>query len=165
MKSNQKSFLIFYLIFLFFVIIWLSLIVATPCLLFINYSKTSFYLYSLFSGVCHQEDARSFHIFGLKMAVCSRCFSIYSGYLFGTLLFPLIYGFKKIKIPSLWVLILFSLPIAFDVLLDFTNILKNNFLSRFATGFILGNILPFYLIPGITLLLIELKIIRISKNN
>lgn len=42
-------------------------------------------LYSLFSLLCHQQPARSWHIQGEPLAVCIRCTSIYSGFLAGLL--------------------------------------------------------------------------------
>jgi len=29
--------------------------------------------------ICHQRDSRSFHVSGVRMAVCSRCFGLYAG--------------------------------------------------------------------------------------
>jgi uncharacterized membrane protein len=46
-------------------------------------------LYRMFSKICHQDDARSFHLLGHKLAVCIRCSSIYLSFLFGVLFVPL----------------------------------------------------------------------------
>ena len=59
--------------------IWCLLIVAAPLL-------RSPALYLLFSRICHQQTARSWHIFGEPFAACIRCTSIYLGFLFGALL-------------------------------------------------------------------------------
>jgi uncharacterized membrane protein len=42
-------------------------------------------LYQLFSMLCHQQPARSWHIHGEPLAVCIRCASLYFGFLAGLL--------------------------------------------------------------------------------
>ncbi len=42
----------------------------------------------LFGQLCHQLPARSFWVAGQPMAVCIRCFGIYSGLLFGWATLP-----------------------------------------------------------------------------
>jgi len=46
-------------------------------------------LYRMFSKICHQDDARSFHLLGHKLAVCIRCSSIYISFFVGVLLVSL----------------------------------------------------------------------------
>ena len=36
-------------------------------------------VYLVGAAVCHQLDARSFHLFGKQMPVCARCLGIYAG--------------------------------------------------------------------------------------
>ena len=36
--------------------------------------------------ICHQQDARSLHVNGLRMPVCARCFGLYAGGAAGALL-------------------------------------------------------------------------------
>jgi len=40
---------------------------------------------AFFSRVCHQDPARSLWVAGVPMAVCARCFGIYTGALAGSL--------------------------------------------------------------------------------
>jgi len=35
--------------------------------------------------ICHQRDARSFHVAGVRMPVCTRCFGLYTGAALGAL--------------------------------------------------------------------------------
>jgi hypothetical protein len=35
--------------------------------------------------ICHQHPDRSFHVWGVQMPVCARCFGLYSGAAFGSL--------------------------------------------------------------------------------
>ena len=82
-----------YYIILIFSFLWLLLIFLAPVLKDMGgiFADISSYLYMFFSPVCHQEDARSFHIFSEKIGVCSRCLWIYSGFTAGTVLYPLKY--------------------------------------------------------------------------
>lgn len=57
---------------------WCLAIVAAPL-----FHLTPIYL--LFSAVCHQLPARSWHVHGEPLAACIRCTSIYFGFLAGLL--------------------------------------------------------------------------------
>ncbi len=106
------------------------------------------YGYVFFATTCHQSDERSFFIFENKVAVCSRCVSVYSAFLFGVILYPVIKSLDNKILPSLWILLLFALLLFLDAVLDTLGILKNTFISRAITGSLIGFLLPFYLIPG-----------------
>ena len=43
--------------------------------------------YLIFSPFCHQISSRSFHLFGVQLAVCARCTGIYLGLLLGIIFF------------------------------------------------------------------------------
>ncbi|MBK9331505.1 MAG: DUF2085 domain-containing protein [Ignavibacteria bacterium] len=139
-----------YFFILIFSFLWLLLIISAPLLStrdgFLR--EISSYLYLFFSPVCHQEDARSFFIFGEKLGVCSRCLWIYAGFFTGTALYPLKYKLDNINTPSVIYLLIASLLLGVDVLLKWSNILQNSFITRSVTGFLIGFVLPYYLIPG-----------------
>ena len=139
-----------YFIILFFSLIWLLLVFAAPVLAASGgvYSDISSYIYIFFSSVCHQDDLRSFHIFGYELAVCSRCVSIYTGFFFGAVLYPVKFRLNNVIPPSVWFLIAALLLMLIDVLLDNSGYWSNTFLTRSLTGFVMGIVLPFYLIPG-----------------
>jgi uncharacterized membrane protein len=44
-------------------------------------------VYAFFSRICHQDPARTWHVFGQPLAVCVRCAAIYVGFLGGILLY------------------------------------------------------------------------------
>ncbi|MBL8006769.1 MAG: DUF2085 domain-containing protein [Ignavibacteria bacterium] len=111
-------------------------------------SAISDFLYVFFSKVCHQEDSRSFHFFGNKLGVCSRCVWMYAGFFTGTALYPLKYRINNTESPSTIYLYAASALVLADVIGDLTGIIGNTFLSRSVTGFIIGAVLPFFLIPG-----------------
>ena len=58
--------------------VWCLAIVAAPIFHFTP-------IYLIFSAVCHQLPARSWHIDGEPLAVCIRCTAIYYGFLAGLL--------------------------------------------------------------------------------
>jgi len=51
----------------------------------------------MFDYLCHQIPGRSFWINGQPMAVCARCFGIYSGMFTGWLILPWLYGYLDIS--------------------------------------------------------------------
>ena len=139
-----------YSAFLFFNLIWIFMIIAAPVLtdfggIFKNFSDI---LYIFFSKVCHQDESRCFYISGNIFAVCSRCFMIYAGFLTGIILYPFIYKKGNTQIPSINFLLFAVILLLADVVMDLTGIFNNTFISRSVTGFIIGIILPFYLLPG-----------------
>jgi uncharacterized membrane protein len=50
--------------------LWCLAILAAPA-----FSPS--WLYTFFSKICHQDPARSWHLFGRELPVCIRCASIY----------------------------------------------------------------------------------------
>lgn len=114
-------------------------------------------IYTFFSTTCHQEESRSFHIFGEILAVCSRCTVIYAGFFIGVLIYPIFKKLDNTQLPPVWILLSISALMLADVLFDISGIMKNTFITRSITGFLLGVILPFYLIPGFTMVYSELK--------
>lgn len=131
-------------------LIWILMIFTAPLLSGTEgfSSLISDFLYLFFSKVCHQEDSRSFHFLGNKLGVCSRCIWIYAGFFTGTALYPLKYRLNNTESPSVIFLYAASALVLADVLGDLTGIFGNTFLTRSVTGFIIGAVLPFYLIPG-----------------
>ena len=111
--------------------------------------SVSTWLYSFYSSSCHQQDSRSFHLGDSKFAVCSRCTAIYLGFLIGVIVYPFVRKLNNIDLPSLWYLFAGVALVGIDVGLDMLDIWKNTFVSRDVTGFILGLVLPFYIVPGI----------------
>ena len=135
---------------LIFSILWLVLIILAPLLLSLGngYSDIASFIYIFFSKLCHQYDDRSFHLFGYKLAVCSRCLAIYTGFLAGTLLYSILKKPDNMTPPSIWYLVGGVIILTIDILLDMTGVWLNTFISRSVTGLIVGFILPFYIIPG-----------------
>ncbi|HMQ69720.1 MAG TPA: DUF2085 domain-containing protein [Ignavibacteria bacterium] len=154
-----------YLIILLFTTLWVLLIFLAPFLMATGETgeKISSVIYLFFSKVCHQDDGRSFHMFGHILGVCSRCVWIYSGFFTGILSYPLIKKINNVKLPSVWFLIIPVVILGADVFADITGILKNTFFSRSVTGFIIGFTLVFFLYPGFLKFFYEVNLFLKNK--
>lgn len=80
--------------------------------------------------------------------MCSRCSSVYFAFLLSVVFYPFLKGIENKKLPSIWILLIVSLFVFLDAILDISEIIKNTFISRSVTGALIGFLLPFYLIPG-----------------
>ncbi len=139
-----------YLVILISGFVWLLLIFLAPLLSHpgAGSENLSSYLYLFFSKVCHQQDDRSFHLFEYKLGVCSRCVWIYAGFFLGTVIYRIKYKVNNINPPAIWLLIASVMLLISDVIFESLGVFSNTFFSRSLTGFIIGLVLPFYLIPG-----------------
>jgi uncharacterized membrane protein len=92
---------------------------------------------------------RSFDVLGEKFGVCSRCFGVYFGIVFGFLIYPFWRRIDDIEpIARIW-LFLSLVPIGVDWLLGVTGIWANTFTSRFLTGLLLGTACATFIVPAI----------------
>lgn len=102
--------------------------------------------HQIFGWVCHQIPERSFWISGQPMAVCSRCFGIYTGFTLGWIALPLIGRFNTFaKIfgkPMLIGMVLLSLM---DVTGNMLGLWQNTLVSRLVLGWLLGVAAALYL--------------------
>ena len=128
---------------------WVFLILLAPLAKANGYTNISAPLYTFFGLICHQIDARSFHVEDHPFAVCARCFGVYFGLLFGFVIYPLIRKIDEIEpLPRFW-LFLAMIPIAVDWSLGIFGIWENTHLSRFITGLILGAACAIFIIPAL----------------
>ncbi|MFZ1080735.1 MAG: DUF2085 domain-containing protein [Candidatus Kryptoniota bacterium] len=141
MKPTTRS----YLLLLALAVIYDSLFTLPPILIHFGINADLFYKF--FQPVCHQMDERSFHVFGYKLAVCSRCSSLYYGLTLGIALYPLFKSLDNIEIPSLTFLVIPSIALAVDFSVNYLDIARNNFVSRSITGGALGISTAFFLVP------------------
>jgi len=155
-KGYQK---VIYSIFLAFCLLWVTAIIIAP--LWHDGpgagGTISEYTYSFFSKSCHQIDDRSFHMWGNKLGVCSRCTAIYIAFLLGVIIYPFVRNLSNIDLPSLIFLGVGVLLLVLDAGLDIFDVVKNTFVTREITGAIIGFVLPFYLIPGTIRVFYEFK--------
>ena len=142
MKFTKRT----YLALLSLVVLWCGGILLAPAVSATVPGVSSF-LYSFYSPICHQTDARSFHLFGHKLAVCIRCSSIYGSFFLSLLVFAVTERLSARSLPNrLWIM-LAILPMVVDVLLTFTGIHVSTMLTRVVTGALFGSILPFFVVP------------------
>ncbi|MDI1240367.1 MAG: DUF2085 domain-containing protein [bacterium] len=131
------------------VAVWLLMIVLPPILAASGNTGISSPLYHFFSYICHQMPARSFHLMDHQLTVCSRCFGVYFGLLFGIAIYPLWRSVENIDpLPRMW-LFASMVPIAIDWSLGVFGIWENNHFSRFVTGLILGLGCATYIMPAL----------------
>lgn len=105
-------------------------------------------VYSFFRPLCHQLDSRSLHLFGVPLAVCSRCSSIYFGFLVGTLALPFVIDLRRPRMQGKLFFFIALAPMVFDVAAEMTGLYDGATLSRVITGGWFGLLLPFLIIPG-----------------
>jgi uncharacterized membrane protein len=130
--------------------LWCALVLLPPLFATASafFPQLSSELYKAFSTICHQDDARSFHLLGNKLAVCIRCSSIYGSFFVGVLLvpvFPKRNWFLKFS-PAFYLALM---PMALDVLLDFIGMHVSNDWTRFLTGSLFGFISAIVLTPSL----------------
>ena len=95
--------------------------------------------HQFFSQLCHQMPDRSFFLDGKPMAVCARCFGIYS--VLPALLLVLPFATFRKSIKKKWavrILVFVILIIGMDFLGDFIGLWANTHISRYITGAMLA---------------------------
>jgi uncharacterized membrane protein len=105
-------------------------------------------IYAFFSPLCHQIDARSFHLFGWPLAVCGRCAAVYFGFLIGTIGYPVAGNLLRGARPGRMFLVVAVAPMLFDVILEAAGFCESSNAVRAVTGAWFGILLPFLIIPG-----------------
>jgi uncharacterized membrane protein len=141
------------------ILLWIGALYYAPYLRSQS-SPFSGFLYAVFSPTCHQIPSRCFHVFGNPVAVCARCLGIYTGFLLGTFIFPFTRDFSKPIFPQAKLFIFLSLPIFMDATGNILGIWKSTGWIRFGTGVLLGSVLPFYFLAGLTDLFLKRKRIK-----
>ena len=127
----------------------MAAIVGAPVALARGHNLLAFAIYSSFQHLCHQLSERSFFIAGHQFAVCARCTGLYAGFTLATLCYPLLRSLRSADTPPRKWLILAAAPLAIDFSLGFFDVCANTHLSRFLTGFLLGAVAVFYVLPGL----------------
>jgi len=146
----MKAERLIYIVILFATFLWCLLIVLPPILSHWGGADCfySAFIYLGFSRICHQIDARSFHLFGEKFAVCSRCTGIYFGFLLGLLILPFLRKVDDMNLPPRGILLIALVPMFLDFGCDALSIYQNTLISRSITGLLLGIVLVFFITPS-----------------
>jgi len=147
MTRRSRLFLVYSLT-LAFTLLWLAAIILAP-LLWKAGSGAAPVLYACFAPACHQNPLRSFVLLGAPLAVCSRCFGIYAGFLAGMVLYPFRRGFDGVRFPGWRAFLPVSLPLCLDAGANLLGLWNTSNLPRFLLGFAWGTILPFYVLTAL----------------
>ncbi len=128
---------------------WCALIVLAPAAASVpRFAPLGALLYAFFSPLCHQIDARSFHLFGEPLAVCGRCSAIYFGFLSGTAAYLCAGGALRMRSPGRIFLAAAVAPMLADVLLEASGLYVSSNEIRAVTGAWFGVLLPLVIVPG-----------------
>jgi len=95
------------------------------------------FAYQLGALICHQRPERSFHLAGMQMPVCARCFGLYAAGAAG-LLIAWAAGRGGPPRQSRAVLAAAALPIAISVALEWAGVIATTNLFRMMTALPLG---------------------------
>lgn len=95
------------------------------------------YIILKIASLCHRKEERSFHTEDHQSIVCTRCSSIYIGFLL-TFIFLLAYGFYYSRISILYSLFLL-IPISIDGLSQAFEVRESTNYLRIFTGLLLGS--------------------------
>ncbi len=125
-------------------ILFWNILILSPVFIHPHLPYVSHFIYSGFHHICHQYDSRSIFLFDIKLAVCSRCWGIYFGFLIGTIAFPLLN--KIINKTKKHIFIIALIPILIDIILDFLNIHKSNLLTKSLSGLFFGTLSAIFLV-------------------
>ncbi len=136
-----------YIIITVLVAFWCAGILAAPMLKHGGLHGSADIVYSFFSRICHQNDARSFHVEGEKSGVCIRCSAIYFGFLAGLLLMPLSGALRRKHIPKPVLMIAVIIPMLIDVMLNDTGLHASTTITRVVTGLLFGGVMPWCIVP------------------
>lgn len=121
MRFNRREKVV-YLFVLLFAIVWNFLVLSPVILVRLGLNGVADLVYLFFKPICHQIDSRSFYIYSVKLAVCSRCSLIYLGALFGSVISWFVYEENLLK-KSNFFLVLALIPSLVEFLLEkFLNV-------------------------------------------
>ncbi len=147
--SNERIAAITYAAALAVALLFVSATIAAPLIESAGGENTAAsFIYLAYTIVCHQIADRSFHIEGYPLAVCSRCFGIYVGYVLGLVIYPFVRSLARTETPRrLWLLLALA-PIAIDFAGDYAGVFDNTLLTRALTGLVAGAAGAFFTLPG-----------------
>lgn len=118
--------------------VWLAMILTAPVGLARGRAPIpTLATYQIGALVCHQRPERSFHLAGVQMPVCARCFGLYLSGAAG-LLFAWI---TRLRVPghvTKAMLAVAATPIALTVALEMVGAIATSNVVRMSTGLPLG---------------------------
>ena len=94
---------------------------------------------------------------GYKLPVCSRDVAIYFAMLLGLIILPFLQKIETEDWPNKWILVAAAIPTAIDGTTQLFGLRESTNALRLWTGFIIGIVLPFYILPILNSLYIFIK--------
>ena len=137
-----------YVVLLILALAWTAGLFLAPLLHHIGNDAAAILGRVFYTPICHQDEARSFFLFGWPLSVCHRCSAIYVSFTAVVLLFPLIRRariFHSLALPGLAI---FIVPMILDYVLDVFGVWNNSALSRGMSGMIAGAGLAVFVVPA-----------------
>ena len=95
-------------------------------------------VYQAGSLVCHQRPERSFHLAGVQLPVCARCFGLYLSGAVGLVVASRVAAARYPARPARLLLAMAALPIASTVALEWLGLIHTTNVQRMLTGLPLG---------------------------
>jgi uncharacterized membrane protein len=147
----------------FFLLIIISGSLLAPHLASSGHLSQSRVIYAIYGIACHQKESRCLFLFGHKISLCARCFSIYLS-LFVLSFFWNILARLKIKMRPIKfkVAFLLAIPLILDGTSQALGLRESTNALRIFTGFCLGLGIVLYLYPKLKTEIEELD--SISKR-
>jgi uncharacterized membrane protein len=121
-------------------ILWVLLLIASPLAASRGHARyLTAAVYQAGSLVCHQRPERSFHLDGVQLPVCARCFGLYASGALGVLI-ALLGGWRWSTRAARIALASAAVPIAASVGLEWIGAIATTNVFRMFTALPLGSI-------------------------
>jgi uncharacterized membrane protein len=120
-------------------LVWTLAIIASPLAAASGHGTWGAAIaYRIGALVCHQRAERSFHLLGVQMPVCARCFGLYIAGTIGLLLAAAGVAGRWSVVANRALLAVAALPVAITVALEWGGAIQAGNILRFASGLPLG---------------------------
>ncbi len=122
-------------------VVWVAILVASPLALAHGYTLLPALVYEAGGLICHQRPERSFHLAGVQLPVCARCFGLYASGAIGAVTAAVIgvpASSRSEDRNAAVVLALAALPTAFTVAMEWIGMLHPGGAARAVAALPLG---------------------------
>jgi uncharacterized membrane protein len=123
------------------VLLWCALVLLAPPALASGRPQSTAgaaLVYQAAGRICHQRPERSFHMAGVPLPVCARCFGLYASGAAGALLGWVVAGGSRRRSRDRGLLLAAALPTAVTFALEFAGLAAFSSATRFAAALPLG---------------------------
>ena len=119
-------------------ITYLGVAVLNPVAYMLGWDGLASTVFRTYRFFCDELPTHSFFIGGYQICLCARCLAIYSSLLLGGLLLAYLRKRRPVKALTVWMWILFILPMALDGGTQFFGLRESNNALRVLTGLLFG---------------------------